>query len=272
MSFDARFSYKEHIDRFSLKGKFAVVTGAARGIGRGIALEFANAGADLVVSDILDDINLTCEEVRAMGRRCYAVKADVTKEEEVQHIFDVCIQEFGRLDILAHASGIIFSANVADMPVDKWKNIIDVNLNGTLYATKAAVRLMIPNKYGKIILMDSCASKTGEPGNSAYSATKGGVHMLGNVLSYEVAQYNINVNTIAPGTIRTPMIEEVIHSRAKLQGVTPEEWAANFNEMTPLKRMGEPWEVGALAVFLASDASAFITGCSVNIAGGREVH
>ena len=125
---------------------------------------------------------------------------------------------------------------------------------------------------GAMVLIDSCASKTGEAFNAVYCASKAGVRLLAQSFALEVAQYGIRVNSIAPGTINTDMIQRCLHDRAGLYGLTFEEYLHEFNEATPLKRMGEPDEIGKLCVFLASDDAAFITGSSYNISGGRECH
>ena len=256
-----------------LQGKTALVTGAARGIGRGMALEFAKNGCDLFLADIdLPTLENTAEEIRALGRKCQARKVDVASAEEIEALVEATVATLGRLDILAHAAGILRSCAVVEQTVEDWDRVVAVNLRSSFLLAKFAGARMIAQRYGKMVFIDSCASKTGEAFNAVYCASKAGVRLLAHSLSLELAEHNINVNSIAPGTIDTEMIQTCLRDRAPLYGLGFEEYLDQFNETTPLKRMGTPAEVGKLAVFLASDDSAFITGTSVNISGGRESH
>lgn len=256
-----------------LSGKTSLVTGAARGIGKGIALEFAKNGSDVFIADIdFPALEKTAEEIRALGRKCFAAKADVASDDAMRTLVADAVEKLGRLDILAHAAGILSSSSVVDQPVEDWDRVVAVNLRSSFLLAKYAGAQMIRQKYGKMVFIDSCASKTGEAFNAVYCASKAGVRLLAHSLSLELAGHNINVNSIAPGTIDTDMIQTCLRDRAPLYGLTFEEYLRQFNETTPLKRMGTPEEVGKLAVFLASDDSAFITGTSVNISGGRESH
>ena len=256
-----------------LQGKKALVTGAARGIGKGIAVQFAKNGADVVICDInADNLEQTRQEILALGVQCIAVTGNVADSEAVQTMVNTCVDSLGRIDILAHAAGILRSCAVVDQDETDWDMVIAVNLRSTFLLGKYAGRHMIEQRYGKMVLIDSCASKTGEAFNAVYCASKAGVRLLANSLALELAPYGINVNSLAPGTINTEMIQTCLRDRAPLFGKTFEEYLQEFNEGTPLKRMGEPEEIGKLAVFLASEDSAFITGTSVNISGGKECH
>lgn len=256
-----------------LSGRKALVTGAARGIGRGIALEFAKNGCDVFVADIdLPTLEKTAGEIAALGRACHCLKVDVADEGDMRTLVAETVAKLGRLDILAHAAGILRSCAVVEQDVADWDRVVAVNLRSSFLLGKFAGAQMIKQKYGKMVFIDSCASKTGEAFNAVYCASKAGVRLLAHSLSLELAPHNINVNSIAPGTIDTEMIQTCLRDRAPLYGLTFEEYLDQFNETTPLKRMGTPEEVGKLAAFLASDNAAFITGTSVNISGGRESH
>ncbi len=256
-----------------LQGKISLVTGAARGIGRGIALEYAKNGCDVFIADINEAIlEKTADEIRALGRKCSVMKVDVASAEDMKRLVEETVRQFGRLDILAHAAGILRSSSVVDQDVEDWDRVVAVNLRSSFLLGKYAGIQMVKQKYGKMVFIDSCASKTGEAFNAVYCASKAGVRLLAHSLSLELAENNINVNSIAPGTIDTEMIQTCLRDRAPLYGLSFEDYLTQFNESTPLKRMGTPEEVGKLAVFLSSDDSAFITGTSVNISGGRESH
>ncbi|MCD8140245.1 MAG: SDR family oxidoreductase [Planctomycetaceae bacterium] len=256
-----------------LLDKSALVTGAARGIGKGIALQFAQNGCDVAVADIDEaGAQKTADEIRALGRKASAHRVDVANEDDIRRLVDDTVAAFGRLDIVAHAAGILRSSAVVDQDVADWDRVVAVNLRSSFLIGKYAGKVMIPRKYGRMVFIDSCASKTGEAFNAVYCASKAGVRLLAHSLSLELAEHNITVNSIAPGTIDTEMIQTCLRDRAPLYGLSFEDYLHQFNESTPLKRMGTPEEVGKLAVFLASDDAAFITGTSVNISGGRESH
>ncbi|MCD8349976.1 MAG: SDR family oxidoreductase [Planctomycetaceae bacterium] len=256
-----------------LHDKTALVTGAARGIGKGIALQFAVNGCDVAVADIDEaGAQKTADEIRALGRKASAHRVDVADEDHIRRLVDDTVSGFGRLDIMAHAAGILRSSSVVDQDVADWDRVVAVNLRSSFLLGKYAGKAMIARKYGRMVFIDSCASKTGEAFNAVYCASKAGVRLLAHSLSLELAEHNITVNSIAPGTIDTEMIQTCLRDRAPLYGLSFEDYLTQFNESTPLKRMGTPEEVGKLAVFLASDDAAFITGTSVNISGGRESH
>lgn len=256
-----------------LQGKKAIVTGAGRGIGKGIALEFAKNGADLVICDLdAENLKKTREEVLELGAGCVNVVGNVADSAVVQEVVECCVSTYGRVDILSHAAGILRSCAVIDQEEEDWDTVVAVNLRSTFLFCKYVGRRMKEQHYGKMVLIDSCASKTGEAFNAVYCASKAGVRLLANSLALELAPYGVNVNSLAPGTINTEMIQTCLRDRAPLFGKTFEEYLNEFNEGTPLGRMGEPKEIGKLAVFLASEDSSFITGTSVNISGGKECH
>lgn len=256
-----------------LTGKLAMVTGAAQGIGRGVALEYAKNGADLAILDInAERLAATAEEIESLGVKCYQMVGDVSREDVVQVFVETAVTEFGKIDILTHCAGILRSCAIIDQDVKDWDTVIAVNLRSSFLFGKYVGQQMKRQGSGAMVMVDSCASKTAEAFNAVYCASKAGVRLLAQSLALELAEFGVRVNSIAPGTINTDMIQRCLHDRAPLYGLTFEEYLKEFNETTPLKRMGEPEEIGKLCVFLVSDDSAFITGSSFNISGGRECH
>ncbi len=255
-----------------LTGKLAIVTGAAQGIGKGVALEYAKNGADLAILDInAERLAATAKEIEALGVKCYQSTGDVSNEEVVKTFVENVVAEFGKIDILTHCAGILRSCAIIEQDVKDWDTVIAVNLRSSFLFGKYVGQQMKAQGSGAMVMVDSCASKTAEAFNAVYCASKAGVRLLAQSLALELAEFGVRVNSIAPGTINTDMIQRCLH-RAPLYGLTFEQYLKEFNEATPLKRMGEPEEIGKLCVFLVSDDSAFITGSSFNISGGRECH
>lgn len=256
-----------------LEKKVAIVTGAAQGIGKGVALEYAKNGTDLAILDLnAERLAQTAKEIEALDRKCYQSVGDVSDEAVVQGFVQNVVAEYGRIDILTHCAGILRSCAIVDQDVKDWDAVIAVNLRSSFLFGKYVGRQMKEQGGGAMVMVDSCASKTAEAFNAVYCASKAGVRLLAQSLALELAEYGVRVNSIAPGTINTDMIQRCLHDRAPLYGLTFEQYLEEFNAATPLKRMGEPEEIGKLCVFLVSDDSAFITGSSFNISGGRECH
>ena len=256
-----------------LEGKVAIVTGAAQGIGKGVAMEFAKEGADIAILDLnAEKLAETAKEIEAMGRKCYQCVGNVADEDTVKTFVENVTAEFGKIDALTHCAGILRSCAIIDQDIKDWDTVIAVNLRSSFLFCKYVGQQMKKQGSGAMVLIDSCASKTGEAFNAVYCASKAGVRLLAQSFALEMAEYGVRINSIAPGTINTDMIQRCLHDRAPLYGLTFEEYLAEFNAATPLKRMGEPHEIGKLCVFLLSDDSSFITGSSFNISGGRECH
>lgn len=256
-----------------LAGKVAIVTGAAQGIGKGVALEYAKNGANLAILDINSErLAATAKEIEALGVQCYQSTGDVSDEEVVKTFVSNVTAKFGKIDILTHCAGILRSCAIIEQDVKDWDTVIAVNLRSSFLFGKYVGQQMKAQGSGAMVMVDSCASKTAEAFNAVYCASKAGVRLLAQSLALELAEFGVRVNSIAPGTINTDMIQRCLHDRAPLYGLTFEQYLKEFNEATPLKRMGEPEEIGKLCVFLVSDDSAFITGSSFNISGGRECH
>ncbi len=252
---------------FSLKGKVALITGGSRGIGRSIALAFAEAGADVVVSSRNKhppELERVAEEMGKMGRRALAIPAHVGKNEEVQVLVQRTLAEFGRLDILVNNAGANpILSTMADLEEEVFHKVLEVNLMGAFLVSKAAIKPMVRQGGGRIINISSIsglrarADRTG-----AYCISKAAMNMMTQVMAKELAPHNIRVNAIAPGSIKTEF------SRANW--TDPERKAQRLREIE-LRRFGEPEEVVGVALFLASDASSFVTGEIIRVDGGMTI-
>ncbi|MHB8860047.1 MAG: SDR family NAD(P)-dependent oxidoreductase [Thermoleophilia bacterium] len=246
---------------FDLSGKTAIVTGGAVGIGAGIAYRLSEAGANVVIADIdPDKAEKTSQQLPGSG---IAVRTDVSKEEDVANMVRKAVDAFGGLDVMVNNAGIYPMKPSLDMTVDEWERVLDINLRGAfLCAREAARRMIAQDRGGRLINIASIDSvHPSFPGLLAYDASKGGMMMLTKSLAIELAAYGILVNAIGPGGIRTP----------GATGGASEEQSQAFAQRIPLKRLGEPDDIGIVALFLASDASAYMTGSFVVVDGGMLV-
>jgi NAD(P)-dependent dehydrogenase (short-subunit alcohol dehydrogenase family) len=241
-----------------LKDKVAIVTGAGRGIGEGIALRFAEEGAKVVVNEA--DVNRTVEAIRGQGGKAVAVIGSVASREVAQKMVDTALKEFGTLDILVNNAGIIRDAMLHKMTDEQWDQVIEVNLKGTFLCIQCAARVMREKGYGKIINISS-TSWRGNPGQLNYSATKAGVIGMTKTAAKELAPRGINVNVIAPGMIWTDMIKS-------MPPAIVERMEKGLAFIVPLNRKGQPRDIANLALFLASDESSYITGQLIHCDGG----
>jgi len=252
---------KRRTEKMRLKDKVAIVTGAGRGIGEGIALRFAEEGAKVVVNDVNDaDANRTGERIQGKGGKAVAVVGSVTSREVAQKMVDRAVQEFGTVDILVNNAGIIRDAMLHKMTDEQWDQVIEVNLKGVFLCTQCAARVMREKRYGKIINISS-TSWRGNPGQLNYSATKAGVIGMTKTAAKELAPKGINVNVIAPGMIWTDMIKS-------MPPAIVERMEKSLAFIVPLNRKGLPQDIANLALFLASDESSFITGQLIHCDGG----
>jgi len=241
-----------------LKDKVAIITGAGQGIGRGIALKLAEKGANVVVSDInVETATQTAKEVETWGRRTMAVKADVSKRDEVAEIVAATLEAFGKLDILVNNAGIARSATLTKLTDEAWDEVLAVNLKGIFHTTQAVAAHMIEARYGKIVNISSIYGRTGTIGDSNYAASKAGIIGFTKSTARELARYNINVNAILPGMVDTPL----------LRGI-PDEYLQPMVKEIPLRRLGTPEDIGNAAAFLASDEASYITGAAIDVTGG----
>jgi NAD(P)-dependent dehydrogenase (short-subunit alcohol dehydrogenase family) len=247
--------------RFDLTGQVALVTGAARGLGRAISLALAHAGADVALGlrDVKADSGLTAE-IRAMGRRALPLQMDVSKLEQVRRAVEDAAREFGRLDILVNNAGLGPENPAENVLEEDFDLTIAVNLKGTFFASQAAGRVMIRQGRGKIINMSSQAGFAALPTESIYCVTKAAIAHLTKCLAVEWGKHNITVNAVAPTFIRTPGTEAALGDEAFR--------ADTIERIAGLHRIGEPMEVAGAVVFLASPAASLITGETILIDGG----
>ena len=241
-----------------LSGKVALVTGAAQGIGKAIAMLLARNGADVVVSDInLEKAQETANEIEGMGRRSFAIKVNVADLKDVERMGEAIVEQFGRIDILVNNAGITRDRLILRMTEEDWDAVLDVNLKGTFNCTKAAIRYMSKQKSGKIVSIASVSGEMGNPGQANYAASKAGVIGFTKTIAREFAGRGINVNAIAPGYIQTPMTDAV-----------PEKTKEELKRMIPMERLGKPEDVAQAVLFLVSENSSYITGQVLNVNGG----
>ncbi|MCX6369583.1 MAG: 3-oxoacyl-[acyl-carrier-protein] reductase [Armatimonadetes bacterium] len=249
----------------SLEGKIAIVTGAGRGgrgIGRGIALALAHAGADVVITSRsnIADAEAVAEAVRETGRTALAIPCDVSDAASVDSLFATVKEQLGRVDILVNNAGITRDTLLLRMSEDDWDGVLDANLKGTFLCTRAAAKIMLKQKSGRIINITSVNGQVGSPGQANYSASKAGMIGFTKSVARELASRSITVNAVAPGFIDTQMTDFVSgDSREKLL------------EKIPLGRFGTAEDVGAAVAFLASEAASYITGQTLTIDGGLTV-
>jgi glucose 1-dehydrogenase len=245
-----------------LQDKVAIVTGAGTGIGQAIALAFADAGASVVVDyvgkpSVSED---TINKISAMGRKSLGVNADISLLSDVNNLIQEAVAAFGRLDIFVNNAGIEKKVAFVDYPLDEWHKIMAVNLTGPFLCSQAAAKQMIQQgKGGRIINISSIHEDLPMPTNAPYCASKGGLRMLMRTIAVELAPHQITVNNIGPGAIYTP-IDKDVESDAKLGDQILAE--------IPMGRWGKPEEVAQLALYLASDAAAYVTGSTYFIDGG----
>lgn len=247
---------------FSLAGKVAIVTGASRGIGRAIALGFADAGADLAVAARTEgDLDDLVTMIGAKGRKAIAVPTDVTDRSQIEVLIKRTVDELGKIDILVNnAGGTRFMSPAVALRPDGWDKAINLNLNSVFHATQLAAQEMLARGGGSIIQMSSVAGILGAQGLSFYSAAKGGVRLMSQAIAKELAGSNVRVNSIAPGWIATDL-NEYMHGN--------EDSSKFITSMIPMARWGEPEEIVGAAIYLASDASSFVTGATLVIDGGQ---
>ena len=256
-------------DNLVLSGRRAVVTGASRGIGRSIALALAQAGADVAVTARTQgEIEQLAAEIRAMGRQSLAVPCDVTDSEQVKHMASTLIDGLGGVDILVNNAGNAGSHKFLNHPDELWHRMLSINLTSVYYVTRAFVPKLIEQRWGRIITIASMASRVGGSYIAAYTAAKHGVLGLTRALAVELLPYNITVNAICPGYVNTPMTDASVSNIAARTGMSEAQAREALEKSSPQKRLFEPEEIAAVAVFLAQDINKGITGQAINIDGG----
>lgn len=252
-----------------LAGKRAVVTGAGRGIGRSIALALAQAGANVAVTARTpSEIVQLVDEIHVLGRQSLAVPCDVTDPEQVTHMATTLIEGLGGIDILVNNAGNAGSHKFLNHSDELWHRMLSINLTSVYYVTKAFVPALIEQRYGRIINIASIASRAGGSYIAAYTAAKHGVLGLTRALAVELMSYNITVNAICPGYVNTPMTDASVSNIVARTGMPESKAREALENSSPQKRLIEPEEVAAIAVFLAQDINRGITGQAINVDGG----
>lgn len=244
-----------------LSGRVAFVTGAGKGLGRAIAQGLAEAGANLVlVARTQADLEAAAADARALGRRALVQVADATRTEQVDAAVDAAIDAFGRIDVLVHAAGGSLRKASVDITDEEWDAVIAANLTSAFKVCRAVGRRMLAQGSGSIINLASTAGVRGRAGNAPYSASKAAVINLSRALAMEWARQGVRVNVLAPGRFLTPLTEAEMSDPGKY---------AAFVRQVPLGRIGQPHELKEIAVWLASDASSYVTGSTITLDGGQ---
>lgn len=241
-------------------GKVALITGSARGIGKAIALELANHGANIVINDILpkNEIDKTLEEIKQISDKALGIRADITVFNEVENMVKEIVNKFGKIDILVNNAGITRDSFLIRMKEEDWDAVIRINLKGTFNCSKAVAKYMMRQKSNdKIVNISSVIGLVGNIGQTNYAASKAGIIGLTKSMAKELALRNINVNAIAPGFIETDMTKKL-----------PEKVIEDLQRQIPLKRWGIVEDVAKTVYFLVSDAANYITGQVINVDGG----
>ena len=239
-----------------LSGKVAIVTGSARGIGREIALRLAEAGANIVISDIAD-AEPVAEEIKKMGRQSLAVMTDVTSASDVAGLVEKAIEKFGRIDILVNNAGIARDQLLMRMSDEDWEAVLNVNLKSVFLCTRAVLRHMVKQRWGRIISISSIVGVVGNPGQANYASAKAGIIGFTKTIAREVGSRGITVNAIAPGFIVSKMTEQL-----------SEEQKGEMLKRIPLGSLGTPRDVAEAVAFLASEEARYITAQVLGVDGG----
>lgn len=243
---------------FELNSKCVVVTGAARGLGQAIAIKFAQAGANLALCDLQEDwLSETLEKVKSLGSRAETYGINVADVESVTEGIKAIESDFGQIDVLVNNAGITKDGLLMRMSEEDWDAVLDVNLKGVFLCTKAVMRGMMKQRSGTIVNIASVIGLMGNAGQANYAASKGGVISFTKTVAKELASRNVRCNAVAPGFIRTAMTD-----------LLEEDVQIKMKELIPLSRFGEPDDVANVVLFLASDASSYVTGQVLSTCGG----
>jgi NAD(P)-dependent dehydrogenase (short-subunit alcohol dehydrogenase family) len=270
-----------------LQGRVAMVTGGASGMGRAMALAFAEAGADVAIGSLLtkhqsqkadgelvylpgeEELQNTKKDIEALGVKAIAVDLDVCSVESVQAFYDATIQAFGKVDILANAAGITAEQSVCDHPEQLWLKVMDVNANGPFRTTKLVLPGMIERKWGRIINIASTAASVGAPTSAAYCASKAAVLGLTRCVALEGAEFGVSCNSISPGWVETSFgTSWMTHIAETAEGRSGKEYIDETKATNPQKRMLQPREIGALAAFLCREEALGITAQDLTVSAG----
>jgi len=246
----------------NLEGKVAVVTGAGRGIGKSVAVVMAQAGADVVLAArTASQLDETAKEVRSMGQRALCLPTDVSQKSEVEKLMTAAVEELGGLHILVNNAGIVVPAPLFEMKEEDWDRVLAINLKSMFLCTQAAGRYMAKQKYGKIVNMASTGGIVARPNNASYHASKAAVIHFTKATAIEWIRYNINVNSIGPGTTDTELLDEFLQNSPREKTI----------KGIPIRRLADCMEVANIALFLASDLSSYLVGENIIVDGGLTI-
>jgi len=257
------------LSKIDLTGKIALITGAGRGIGKAIALKFAQAGAKVALNDIhVDELKQALCEIKDMSGEGIYVKADVSKSKEVKEMVDYVIDKMGMVDILVNNAAVTKIVPFLDTTEELWDRTLEINLKGAFLCAREVIPGMIKKGGGKIINMSSQSGQRGSPWHIAYSVSKFGIIGLTQCLAVEFGPYNIKVNALCPGVVWTSAWEETVEDYAKKLGVSVEKAKEHLISKIPLGRLGKVEDIADAALFLASPLSDYITGQAISLSGG----
>jgi 3-oxoacyl-[acyl-carrier protein] reductase len=237
--------------------RVAMVTGSARGIGKAIALRLAEAGVAVVVNDVDEAVEGVAEEIRAMGRQCLAVLADISSPSDVAGLMEAVKVVFEKVDILVNNAGVTRDRLLLRMSDEDWDKVLSINLKGAFLCTRAVLRGMVRQRWGRIVSIASIIGMMGNPGQANYAAAKAGLIGFTRTIAKEVASHGITANAIAPGFIDTEMTRQL-----------EEDWKEEVRSRIPLNYFGSPRDVAEAVAFLASEEARYITGQVLNVDGG----
>jgi 3-oxoacyl-[acyl-carrier protein] reductase len=241
-----------------LQGKVAIITGSARGIGKSTAVKFAKEGAKVVIADIvIEQVNETVEELKAIGYEAIGIKVDVTNREDVENMIKSTVDSLGKLDCIVNNAGITADSTLLKMTEEDWDRVINVNLKGVFNCGQAAAKVMAEQGFGVILNASSVVGVYGNFGQTNYAATKWGVIGMTKTWAKELGKKGVRVNAVAPGFILTPMVQKM-----------PEKVLEMMKDKAVLKSLGSPEDVANAYAFLASEEARFITGAVLNVDGG----
>ncbi len=261
-----------------LESRVAIVTGGAKGIGRGIAEALARHGASVVIADLdADEAQRAAEEVArdhagSEVQRVLARRLDVTSGDDNRRLVAGILSELGRIDILVNNAGVSRSIPFVDIDEAEWDRVFDINVKGVYLATRAVLPHMIERRYGKIVNISSMVGKEAIPLFVHYSASKFAVIGITQGVAKEVAEHDINVNAVCPGVVRTPLWEPLLDQLSANKGISRDEAFLEFVAGIPLGRPQEPEDIGEVVAFLASDKARNMTGQAINVTGGMQLH
>ncbi|MDO8733937.1 MAG: 3-oxoacyl-[acyl-carrier-protein] reductase [Elusimicrobiota bacterium] len=242
-----------------LKDKVAIITGGAQGIGRAIAEKLADEGAKIIIVDIMEEAaKKTADEIsKDKNVETLSLKVDVSSSQETEQMIKKTVEKFSKIDIMINNAGITRDNLLIRMSDDEWDKVLDINLKGVFNCSKAAAKIMMKQRSGKIVNIASVVGLMGNAGQANYSASKGGVIALTKTMARELAKRFINVNAVAPGFIKTAMTEKLSEDAKK-----------KLTDLIPLARLGEPQDVANIVAFLCTDESSYITGEIISVNGG----